>query len=74
MDQWWREMPAIARLGLLGIPSYHYGYEALHGVISGCPFPDLFPFSSAASGTFNRPLWHLTGSAQIDRRYSTANN
>ena len=44
------EMPAIARLGLLGIPSYHYGYEALHGVISGCPFPDLFPFSSAASG------------------------
>ena len=44
--------------------------EALHGLIRGCPFPDRcftnFPCSSASAATFNRTLWHMTGSAQID--------
>ena len=31
------DAPAVTRLG---IPAYHYGYEALHGMINGCPFPD----------------------------------
>ena len=59
--------PAIARLG---VPAYHYGYEALHGMISDCPFADRcftsFPCSSASAAAFNRTLWHATGSAQID--------
>jgi beta-D-xylosidase 4 len=48
-------MSAIERLG---VPAYHYGYEALHGVIGGCPFADRcftsFPCSSAAVQSFNR--------------------
>jgi beta-glucosidase-like glycosyl hydrolase len=61
------DSPSIDRLG---VPQYHYGYEALHGMISGCPFKDRcftsFPCSSASAGSFNRTLWHKTGSAQID--------
>ena len=59
--------PAIARLG---VPAYHYGYEALHGLIASCPFHDRcftsFPCSSASAASFNRTLWFATGSAQID--------
>ena len=54
----------------LGVPAYHYGYEALHGMIAGCPFKDRcftsFPCSSASAASFNRSLWYMTGSAQID--------
>ena len=61
------DAPAIQRLG---VPPYHYGYEALHGLIQQCPFPDRcftnFPCSSASVASFNRTLWHMTGSAQID--------
>ena len=61
------DQPAVERLG---IPAYHYGYEALHGMIENCPFEDRcftsFPCSSAAVASFNRSLWHATGSAQID--------
>ena len=61
------DTPAIKRLG---IPAYHYGYEALHGMIQNCPFPDRcftsFPCSSASAASFNRSLWHAIGSAQID--------
>jgi hypothetical protein len=50
-------MPAISRLG---VPAYHYGYEALRGVIGNCPFSDRcftsFPCSSAAVQSFNRTL------------------
>ena len=61
------DQPAVERLG---IPAYHYGYEALHGMIENCPFADRcftsFPCSSASAASFNRTLWHATGSAQID--------
>jgi beta-glucosidase-like glycosyl hydrolase len=61
------DAPAVERLGL---PNYHYGYEAIHGVMGGCPFKDRcftsFPCSSASAASFNRSLWHKTGSAQID--------
>ena len=39
-------------------------------MIQNCPFPDRcftsFPCSSASAASFNRTLWHKTGSAQID--------
>ena len=61
------DQPAVERLG---VPAYHYGYEALHGMIENCPFADRcftsFPCSSASAASFNRTLWHATGSAQID--------
>jgi beta-glucosidase-like glycosyl hydrolase len=54
----------------LGVPSYHYGYEALHGMINGCPFADRcftsFPCASASAAAFNRTLWWSVGKAQID--------
>ena len=61
-------MPAIDRLG---IPAYHYGWEALHGPIMDCPFPHErcytnFPCSSASAASFNRSLWHAIGKAQVD--------
>lgn len=49
------DMAAIPRLG---VPKYHYGYEALRGVVGNCPFSDRcftsFPCSSAAVQSFNR--------------------
>ena len=61
------DAPPIPRLG---IPGYHYGYEALHGVIMECPFPDRcytsFPASSASAASFNRSLWWAIGKAQTD--------
>ena len=34
-------LTGAARLYLTaGIPGYHYGYEALHGMIQNCPFAD----------------------------------
>ena len=58
------DQPAIDRLG---VPAYHYGYEALHGMIENCPFADRcfasFPCSSASVAGLNRTLWHAIGSA-----------
>ena len=49
------------------MPAYHYGYEALHGMIEGCPFADRcftsFPCSSASAASFNRTLWRAIGGA-----------
>ena len=61
------DMPAIPRLG---VPAYHYGWEALHGPIMDCPFPDRcftsFACSSASAASFNRSLWWAIGKAQTD--------
>lgn len=61
--------PYAGQVDRLGVPAYHYGYEALHGLIAGCPFHDRcftsFPCSSASAASFNRSLWHKTGSAQV---------
>ena len=62
------DMPAIPRLG---VRSYTYGIEALHGVASDCPFPGVrgrcftsFATSSASAASFNRTLWYSIGRAQ----------
>ena len=61
------DMPAITRLG---VPPYHYGYEALHGPVMDCPFADRcytsFACSSASAASFNRTLWWAIGKAQSD--------
>jgi beta-D-xylosidase 4 len=75
------EMPPIARMG---ISSYRYGHEGLHGLVEPCTVPGAwlgggkcftnFPTSSAVVASFNRSLWYLIGKAEADEARGAYNS